>query len=87
MPDTVTVHVPIPVDAAVAHALEDAPTWALAGRMVSRMLQPTSVERLFDTMDAFAAEAARHGLTDEILDAELSAYNAERRERRAPPKR
>jgi hypothetical protein len=86
MPDKLTVDVPIPVDASVAQALEHAPTRALAGLLVSRMLQPTSVERLFDTMDAFAAEAERRGLTDEILDAELAAYNAERRERGAPPK-
>jgi len=86
MADRLTVDVPIPVDASVAQALEHAPTRALAGRMVSRMLQPASVERLFDTMDAIAAEAARRGLTEEILDAELAAYNAERRERAAPPK-
>ena len=34
-------------------------------------------------MDALAAEAERRGLTDEILEEELAAYNAERRER--PP--
>lgn len=79
MPDTQTVDVSIPVEAAVAPALGDAATRALAGRLVSRMLQPASVERLFDTMDAIAAEASRRGLTEEILNAELVAYNAERR--------
>lgn len=83
--DTRTVNIPIPVEASVASALDDAMVRALAGRLVSRMLQPASVERLFDTMEAISAEAARHGLTDEILEAELAAYNAERRERNAPP--
>ena len=84
MPDDVrTVDVPIPVEAGVASALGDAATRALAGRLVSRMLQPASAERLFEVMDALAAEAARRGLTDEILEAELAAYNAERRG--APP--
>ena len=85
MPDTSTVDVLIPIEAGMASALDDAATRALAGRLVSRMLQPASVERLFDTMDAISAEAARRGLTDEILDEELAAYNAERREPDALP--
>ena len=85
MPDTSTVDVLIPIEAGVASALDDAATRALAGRLVSRMLQPASVERLFDTMDAISAEAARRGLTDEILDEELAAYNAKRREPDALP--
>lgn len=83
MPDTHTVDVPIPVEASLAPALEDAMMRALAGRIVSRMLEPASVDRLFEVMDTIAAEATRRGLTDEILDAELAAYNAERRD--APP--
>jgi hypothetical protein len=51
----------------------------MAGRLVSRMLQPASIERLFDTMDSISAEAAKRGLTDEILQVELAAHNAERR--------
>ena len=78
MPDTNTVGVAIPIEAGVAAPLDDAATRALAGRLVSRMLQPASVERLFDVMDAMSAEAERRGLTDEILEAELAAYNAER---------
>jgi hypothetical protein len=87
VPDNLTVDVLIPVEAKLAPALEDPATRARAGRLVSRMLHLAGVERLFHTMDKFAAEAARRGLTDEILDAELAAYNAERRERVAPPKR
>ena len=85
MPDTHTVDIAIPVDVSVAAALDDAAVRAMAGRLVSRMLQPASVERLFETMDAISAEAARRGLTDDILDTELAAYNAERRELSAPP--
>ncbi len=44
----------------------------------------TRVERLFKAMDALSAEARRRGLTDDILEAELAAYNAERRD--APPR-
>lgn len=79
MPDTVPVT--LEVDPAAAAALADPVTRARIERLVSKMLQPASVERLIATMDALAAEAERRGLTDEILEAELAAYNAERRER------
>lgn len=81
--DTRTVDVPIPVETTVASALDDAATRAIAGRLVSRMLQPASAERLCEVMDAISVEAERRGLTDEILEAELAAYNAERRD--TPP--
>jgi hypothetical protein len=81
MPDTVPVTIDVEPDAAAA--LGDAARRARVGRLVSRMLRPASVERLFDVMDAVSAEAERRGLTDEILEAELAAYNAERRDR--PP--
>jgi hypothetical protein len=84
MPDTHTVDIAIPVEASVAAALDDVAVRAMAGRLVSRMLQPASLETLFDTMDAISAEAAKRGLTDEILEAEFAAYNAECREPSAP---
>jgi hypothetical protein len=87
MPDTLTVDIAIPVEASVASALDDVTVREFAGRLVSRMLQPASIDTFFDTMDAVSAEAARRGLTDEILDAELAAYNAERREPSAPSRR
>jgi hypothetical protein len=49
------------------------------------MLQPASIETLFKTTDAISAEVTRRGLTDEILDAELAAYNAKIRESTASP--
>ena len=84
MPDTHTVDIVIPVEASVAAALDDVAVRAIAGRLVSRMLQPASLENLFDTMDAISAEAAKRGLTDEILKTELAAYNTERREPSPP---
>jgi hypothetical protein len=35
-------------------------------------------------MSALSEEARRRGLTDEILEEELAAYNAEHRDRPAP---
>jgi len=83
MPDTVPVA--IDVEPAAAAALDDPATRLRVGRLVSRVLRPASVDRLFEVMDAISANARRRGLTDEILEAELAAYNAERRER--PPTR
>jgi hypothetical protein len=80
MPDTVPVT--IDVEPEVAAALADPATRARLERLVRRTLRPTGgVERLFAAMDALSDEARRRGLTDEILEAELSAYNAERRGR------
>lgn len=81
MPDTVPVT--LEVEPAAAAALGDPRTRARIGRLISRVLQPAPVEHLIAAMDALAAEAERRGLTDEILEAELAAYNAERRGR--PP--
>ena len=84
MPDDArTIPVIIELEPAAAAVLDDDAKRAWVGRIVSRMLQPASVDRLFEVMDAISAEARRRGLTDEILQAELDAYNAERRER--PP--
>ena len=79
MPNTVPVT--IEVEPAVAATLEDPATRARIGRLISRVLRPEPIERLITAMDALAAEAERRGLTDEILQEELVAYNAERRER------
>ena len=76
-----TVPVTIEVEPAAAAVLGDQAKRAWVGRIVSRMLQPASVDRLFEVMDAISAEARRRGLTNEMLEAELAAYNAERRDR------
>jgi hypothetical protein len=82
MPDTVPVT--IDVEPGAAAALEDDVRRARVGRLGSRMLRPASVNRLFELMDAISAEGERRGLTEEILEAELAAYNAERRDRPDP---
>ena len=51
------------------------------GRLVSDMLRPSDPETdpLAALIAAVKAEARASGLTDEDIDAELAAYNAERR--------
>jgi hypothetical protein len=77
---TKTVTVEIKVDEAAADALKDADRRARIGRLVSQ------VARLYQGPDPLAAVLARAslaaqgaGLTDQEIDAELAAYNAERR--------
>jgi hypothetical protein len=83
MPDTVPVT--LEVEPEVAAALADPATRARLERLVRRTLKPAGgVERLFAAMDALSEEARRRGLTDEILEEELAAYNAERRDRPTP---
>jgi hypothetical protein len=74
------VRIEIPVDEAAAAALQDAGRRARVGRLVSQ------IARLYEGPDPLAAVlektaqvAQASGLTDEDIDAELAAYNAERR--------
>ena len=77
-----TVDVTIPVEPEVAAALSDARNRAAVGRLVSRVLCPRSgPSSLAQAIAELKAEARAAGLTDEDIDAELAAYNAERRER------
>jgi len=78
MPDTVPVT--IEVEPEIAAALGDPATRARLERLIRRTLRPVGVEALFAAMDALSDEARRRGLTDEILQAELDAYNAEGRD-------
>jgi hypothetical protein len=81
MPDDVrTVPVTLQLDPQTAAALEDPATRARVERMIRSTVQPVGVERLIDAIQALKAEAHRRGLTDEIVDEELAAYNAERRD-------
>jgi hypothetical protein len=85
MPDDArTVPVTFQLDPQTATALEDPATRARVERLVTRMVRPVGVEALFAAMDALSDEARRRGLTDDILQAELDAYNAERRDPPAP---
>lgn len=81
--DTRTVPITLDLEPTAASVLGDATRRASVGRIVSRMLRPASADRLLALMDTISAEARESGLTEEILEAELAAYNAEGRER--PP--
>jgi hypothetical protein len=79
-----TVDVTIPVDPEAAAALADARNRAAVGRLVSRVLRPRSGPTpLAQAIAELKAAARIAGLTDEDIDAELAAYNAERRDRRS----
>ncbi|MDO9708364.1 hypothetical protein [Paracraurococcus lichenis] len=79
MPDTVDVV--IPVEAAAAVALADERTREAMGRLVSRVLHPQAgPSELARAIAETKAEARAAGLTDAMIDEELAAYNAERRD-------
>ena len=81
MPDDArTVPVTINVEPEIAAALEDPATRARLDRLIRLTLRPARVETLFAAMDALSDDARRRGLTDDIVQAELDAYNAERRD-------
>lgn len=78
-----TVDVTIPVEPEAAAALVDARNRAAVGRLVSRVLRPRSgPSALAQAITELKAEARAAGLTDTDIDADLAAYNAERRGRR-----
>ncbi len=75
------VLVTLPVTAEAAELLRDTERARRMGRLVSDMLRPSDPETdpLAALIAAVKAEARASGLTDEDIDAELAAYNAERR--------
>lgn len=77
---TKIVRVEILVDEAAAEALQDDERRARVGRLVSQVARlyrgPDPLEAVLERT-LHAAQAA--GLTDAEIDAELAAYNAERR--------
>lgn len=76
-----TTRIEIPVEAETAQALADAHRREAVGRLVDRMVRPTRADDpLAALLEAAASSARKAGLTDEDIDAELSAYNAERRQ-------
>lgn len=79
MPDTVPVTLDVTPEVAVA--LGDPRTRAAMGRLVSRVLAPhPGPSALARAIAAAKAEAQAAGLADADIDAELAAYNAERRD-------
>jgi hypothetical protein len=78
-----TVDVTIPVEPEAAAALADARNREAVGRLVSRVLRPRSgPSPLAQAIAEMKADAIAAGLTDADIDAELAAYNAERRDGR-----
>ena len=76
-----TVDVIIPIEAEAASALADARNRAAVGRLVSRVLRPRSgPSALARAIADLKMEVRLAGLTDADIDAELAAYNAERRD-------
>jgi hypothetical protein len=76
-----TVDVVIPIEAEAAATLADARNRAAVGRLVSRVLRPRSgPSALARAIAELKAEARLAGLTDAEIDAELAAYDSERRD-------
>jgi hypothetical protein len=77
-----TVAVIIPVEPEAAAALADARNREAVGRLVSRVLRPRAgLSPLARAVEKHKADARAASLTDAEIDAELAAYNAERRDR------
>ena len=78
-----TVDVIIPVEPEAAASLADARNREAVGRLVSRVLRPRAgPSPLAEAIAKLKAEATAADLSDADIDAELAAYNAERRDRR-----
>jgi hypothetical protein len=75
------VNVQLPVSREAADALKDDARREKIGKLVSDLLRPTSPAE--DPLAALIAtlkqEVRRDGLSDDAIDAELAAYNGERR--------
>lgn len=78
MNDIVMIEIPVTQEA--AEALGDAQVRERIGKLVSRVLrQSAGNDPLAALLASIKASARADGLTDEEIDAELAAYNAERR--------
>lgn len=74
------VEVRLPVGQDVADVLADPAMRDEIGRFVTDMIRARAeTDPLLRMLNELGAEAVRRGLTQEILDEELAAYNAERR--------
>ena len=69
----------IPVASATAAALSDAHRREAVGRLVDRLVRPGADDPLIALFERAAAEAQSAGLIEADIEAELAAYNAERR--------
>ena len=69
----------IPVEEATAAALSDVRRREAVGRLIDRLVRPGADDPLITLFERTAAEAQAAGLTEADIEAELAAYNAERR--------
>ena len=76
-----SVKIEIEVTPEAAEALADGERRRRVGEIVSRLVRPASPEEdpLIAVLRDTQAAAAQAGLTEAAIDAELAAYNAERR--------
>lgn len=73
------IDVAIPVDVETAKALEDPARRAAAGRYLSHLLRGGRLSAsLAQAITDVKQQAHTNGLTDEMVDAELEAWQAER---------
>lgn len=68
------------VQASTAEALSDARKREAIGRLIDRLVHPAGNDPLIALFEKTAAEAQAAGLTDAEIEAELAAYNTERRD-------
>ncbi|WP_428488330.1 hypothetical protein [Rhodopila sp.] len=71
--------VEIPVEEATASALSDVRRREAVGRLVDRLVRPGADDPLIALFERTTAEARDTDLTEAEIEAELAAYNAERR--------
>lgn len=69
----------VPVEEATAAALSDARRREAVGRLVNRLVWPGADDPLIALFERTAQEAREAGLTEAEIEAELAAYDAERR--------
>ena len=59
--------------------MSDSRRLAAVGRLVDRLVQPGNDDPLVALFERTSREAGASDMTDEEIEAELAAYNAERR--------
>lgn len=69
----------VQVEEATASALVDARRLQAVGRLIDRLVRPGVDDPLIALFQKTSAEADKAGLTEDEINAELAAYNAERR--------
>ncbi len=72
-------NIQVPVEQATADALRDEMRLSAVGYLVDRLVRPGEHDPLAAVFEATRAAARDAGITDADIDAELAAYNAERR--------